>query len=1286
MWFKHALSRKLFAILWAGTAALVVGLALLVSVARLLLPLLDHYRLELQQFASAQVGRQVEIGEISAGWRGLHPDLRIRDVRVLTADGSQTWLSMREVRASVKVFDSLRRQRFETGQISLVGGSLDVARHADGSYSVAGIDTGFGGVAGHGGHGLLEWLMGRDRVSLEDATLRWRDPRISTAPLEISQLNLDLRRIDGRYRLGGAGRLAGSPQGRLRFALDLSGDPLQPSTLHSQFYMEGQVVAGAWLDGSSFADVERVFGSVRFQLWADGADRLDRLRGELNGRDLLWQPRIAVEAGGPVAPVALDQASADLFWKQDQHGWRLALDHVQVVRDALQWPETSLRMAATDTGQGGQRWELTTPFVRLQDVNAVLQTIPGLTPALRQAAADLAPSGDLRQLELRYDPSAPGTGLFAALQFQDLSVRPWQRFPGLEGVDGSVRTDGDHGFLSLDSEQVRFTYARLFREPLHAQRLAGTLYWHPEGDGVRLYAPRFSASNDDVSASGHMRVDVPGSGASPFLDLLVDFRDGHGGQASHYLPTGIMPPEVVRWLDQALATGRVPSGRALYFGRLSDFPFAEQGTFRVDFGVDNLILDYARGWPRLEDAVAGIRFSDRSMNADIYSGKILGLEIGRSRLAIPHMGDRAVLELDTRARGPLAQFLAYLRRGPLSDDPPPILDQIKAAKDARTALKLRLPFHAAKQVQIDGTVQFNGNQLSWPLHDLHFENLRGVLNFGYRNRRVSYAADDLRLRWRTAPASMTVQSSEVGDETQVQFDVRTHNGAGQLLTTPMPILDHVLRGSTDWDLRATVHQPRDAAAPVRVDLQARSDLRGLEVALPAPLAKAPDTARPLLLSASVTGSGLGQLRFYYGSLLNGVFRVADSKLQTGELRFGPAQAALPDQAGLRIRGVIAQLSVSDWRRWIDGADRRGTSADGWVAKLNALDLRIGTLDALGNGVHDLHLVANRSAGQWLADIEAQEIEGQVRVPVDASAKAPVVATLGKLRLGAAGPPEASPDSDVAPDPALLPALRIEVEQLSYGEADLGQMVLAVDPLPDGLRVSQLSIDSPSLNATATGLWRNAAKGETCDFTINASTADLGKLLTAGGYADTVKRGAGTFHIEAQWPGSPADFKFKDLDGKMRLQVKDGQLLELNPRGGRIFGLLSLQALPRRLSLDFSDLVQRGFAFDRIEGTFTIANGDAYTNDLYMEGPAARVDVAGRIGLAAEDYDQTALVTPRVSSSIPVVGGLAGGPAVGLGLWVAERIFGKKIDEMSRVRYNITGPWRDPQVKRADESG
>ena len=85
----------------------------------------------------------------------------------------------------------------------------------------------------------------------------------------------------------------------------------------------------------------------------------------------------------------------------------------------------------------------------------------------------------------------------------------------------------------------------------------------------------------------------------------------------------------------------------------------------------------------------------------------------------------------------------------------------------------------------------------------------------------------------------------------------------------------------------------------------------------------------------------------------------------------------------------------------------------------------------------------------------------------------------------------------------------------------------------------------------------------------------------------------------------------------------------------------------------------------------------------MLGPAARIEASGRIGLARRDYDQTVFVTPLVTSSIPVIGGLAGGPAVGLGLWVAERMFGSEINKISRVQYTITGRWDSPVIERID---
>jgi len=145
----------------------------------------------------------------------------------------------------------------------------------------------------------------------------------------------------------------------------------------------------------------------------------------------------------------------------------------------------------------------------------------------------------------------------------------------------------------------------------------------------------------------------------------------------------------------------------------------------------------------------------------------------------------------------------------------------------------------------------------------------------------------------------------------------------------------------------------------------------------------------------------------------------------------------------------------------------------------------------------------------------------------------------------------------------------------------------------------------------------------------------------------------------------------------------GQLNEVEPGAGRMFGLMSVVALPRRLSLDFRDVFDEGFGFDEISGTFRIDTGDAFTCDLSLKGPAADVGIVGRAGLGAEDYDQTALVSANVGNALPVVGAVVAGPQVAAALLIFSQIFKKPLQEMGSVYYGIEGPMDDPTVEVAD---
>jgi len=184
----------------------------------------------------------------------------------------------------------------------------------------------------------------------------------------------------------------------------------------------------------------------------------------------------------------------------------------------------------------------------------------------------------------------------------------------------------------------------------------------------------------------------------------------------------------------------------------------------------------------------------------------------------------------------------------------------------------------------------------------------------------------------------------------------------------------------------------------------------------------------------------------------------------------------------------------------------------------------------------------------------------------------------------------------------------------------------------------------------------------------------------------IEKGVTSLTLYAKWPGTPMDFSLSNLDGTLYMEVDKGRFIEINPSAGRLFGLLSLQTLPRRLSLDFSDLFGKGLAFDSIEGRFNIEDGNAYTNNLAMTGPSVNINISGRTGLVEQDYDQIATVTPQITDSLPVASALFGPVGIGVGaiIFLASEIFQSlpdKINTLLRKQYTITGAWDEPQVTK-----
>jgi uncharacterized protein YhdP len=194
-------------------------------------------------------------------------------------------------------------------------------------------------------------------------------------------------------------------------------------------------------------------------------------------------------------------------------------------------------------------------------------------------------------------------------------------------------------------------------------------------------------------------------------------------------------------------------------------------------------------------------------------------------------------------------------------------------------------------------------------------------------------------------------------------------------------------------------------------------------------------------------------------------------------------------------------------------------------------------------------------------------------------------------------------------------------------------------------------------------------------------ADAGQLLARFGMKDVVRRGQGTMEGTVAWVGSPLTFNYPSLSGSFNVDVEAGQFLKADPGLAKLLSVLSLQSLPRRLTLDFRDVFSEGFAFDFVRGDIAIEQGIASTNNLQMKGVNAAVLMEGRADIARETQDLKVLVVPEINAGTASLVATAINPAIGLGTFLAQMFLRQPLMKAATQEFHVDGTWSDPRVTR-----
>ena len=262
-------------------------------------------------------------------------------------------------------------------------------------------------------------------------------------------------------------------------------------------------------------------------------------------------------------------------------------------------------------------------------------------------------------------------------------------------------------------------------------------------------------------------------------------------------------------------------------------------------------------------------------------------------------------------------------------------------------------------------------------------------------------------------------------------------------------------------------------------------------------------------------------------------------------------------------------------------------------------------------------------------------------------------------------------------------MTMTAKDFALGERYLGAVDVRIERIADGLEATSITTRDASFEIAGTGRWvaddlnplgsRTFANG-------TLTSTNVVETMKRLGFAPGIVSNQMTVNLDLNWAGGPRAEFLDVLDGEVAVRFGDGQLEEVEPGAGRMFGLMSIVELPRRLSLDFRDVFNKGFGFDTIAGTFRIVNGESYTCDLSLEGPAADIGIVGRASLAKRDYEQAAVVSANVGNTLPIVGAVVAGPQVAAALLIFSQIFKKPLQEVGQVYYASDGSWDEPMIE------
>jgi uncharacterized protein (TIGR02099 family) len=1256
--------------------------ALYVGVGRIAVNAAGYYKDDLSEFLESSLGSSVSIGRLYGSWRHFDPTITVEDLKIGSV--SEPAVVLDRVSVDISTFISLFEMNPVLTGIDINGVRLTLAEADDGTWGVRGLPRSdkpfdFQLILDSTPHleeatlrNLEVHVVGRNssyRISNEDGHPGeiTGDGNIRTLSLPLQLENLSAEGEVGKIRLAGEyeGHLKIDENFRASLYLDVS--RLSVVDFLPDIRIQGHKLASA---------------DIQAEFWLEYAQDEFRLTGRLASDD------IELETGSRHVNM-LDHVDTRFVMTGSPvtDGIQIFFPSIdiEIADESLSLPDLNLVVEGKEGNLvlGGNIESL--DVAGLRDSVLALDKRLGLIPEkVLSALSTVNPRGWLESAAFYADYSSEIPDFKLTSKIRDAAIDAYLAAPAISALNGLVSLHADRGYFDINNADYDLHFASLFSSLWPFESTRGRVNYHYRDGVFQLDTSVIEMIHGNLAAYGKVHVNFPPERENQTWGLMVGIYNADLLDADRYFPK-TLSPDLVSWLEKSVLGGRAVETGLVFHGSLFRDAPPVRKVQEIYLKVKDGTLDYAQSWPIVYDLQASVYVNNRHISSDGAVGTMMASNIVDVlvNVPIPFGGKVDTVNIRGRLRGPLSDGIRLLNESPLAETTGHMAEGWRGTgtMDAYAHLEVPIGPRSGEDPYSDVRITLKNNDLTMPQFDLTVFAIDGDVRYETTTG-LSSTRFDARLF--NQPVVGSIHSSVEGKSGEI-----TVKGSGSVDVRDLyRWSDQTLLTRVDGMLayEAAIHIPYGGVSD-RSYVEATSRLKGVVIDMPSPMQKKQLSAeREFYYRQAFLDSGY-RVNISLDDSVQSAFQVRDGIVRGGRVHFGPGTIGAVSYDQLKVTGAIDLVNYEEWNDFVDALDRvSDVSIESEMANtLDDIVLEAALLDIFSLELPDTKLRITREGEGWLAELANRNLAGTVQIADEDSQ--PLKVQLDYLRFFEEDS-DGSQDPFEETDPRELVAIDFSTEELKVDGENYGSWKFDFRPGEQGAtmenltaRVRGLSIVEPSR-----AIWNYADGIHSSEFVGLVETDDLGAALEQWGFASSIEGEGFKFVPSMNWAGSPAMVDLDLVQGPMQIKGGKGRFVQADSSGAalKLLGIFDFNQLAKRFLFDFSDVVDKGYSFDKLKGTLDFDKGIFRISEpIMIDAPGSNFKVGGTVDLNTRKLDNDMIVTLPVGKNLPwyaAYSAFATGPLTGVTVFLAQKVLKNQIDQMSSAKYQIGGTIDDPDIQ------